>query len=283
MKLATYKDGSRDGQLVVVSRDLSTAHYATGIATRLQQVLDDWNFLSPQLEDLATTLNHGKARHAFAFDPAMCMAPLPRVHTRLVADPAARGTPRLRAAAGAGLLGARDDFWLPDPSETAEPAPGLAVLTGDIAAGAAPAQALEGVRLLLLAVEWSLPARADAAEVEACPTAGFGAVAVTPDELGADWAGGRARLTLQQRRSGGATQSVDAAEGLHFHFGQLLAAAARTRPLAAGTLLGSGGLYPAELLPGAGLPAGGVLRLDAKGADGHSVFGVLEQGVTEPQ
>ena len=78
MKLATLKDGSRDGQLVVVSRDLASAHFATGIATRLQQVLDDWNFLSPQLEDLSTTLNQGKARHAFAFDPRQCMAPLPR-------------------------------------------------------------------------------------------------------------------------------------------------------------------------------------------------------------
>ena len=80
MKLATYKDGSRDGQLVVVSRDLATGHYASGIATRLQQVLDDWNFLSPQLEDLATSLDHGKARHAFPFDPARCMAPLPRAY-----------------------------------------------------------------------------------------------------------------------------------------------------------------------------------------------------------
>ncbi len=71
MKLATYKDGSRDGQLVVVSRDLATAHYASGIATRLQQVLDDWNFLSPQLEDLSAPLNHGKARHAFAFEPGL--------------------------------------------------------------------------------------------------------------------------------------------------------------------------------------------------------------------
>src|SRR5689334_16297271 len=80
MKLASYKDGSRDGQLVVVSRDLATAHYATGIATRLQQVLDDWSFLSPQLEDLYTTVNHGRARHAFPFDPKMCMAPLPRAY-----------------------------------------------------------------------------------------------------------------------------------------------------------------------------------------------------------
>ena len=80
MKLATYKDGSRDGQLVVVSRDLSTAHYATGIASKLQQVLDDWNFLAPQLEDLYSTLNQGKARHAFPFDPERCMAPLPRAY-----------------------------------------------------------------------------------------------------------------------------------------------------------------------------------------------------------
>ena len=80
MKLATYKDGSRDGQLVVVSRDLATAHYATGIAQRLQQVLDDWNFHAPQLQDLYETLNGGKARHAFAFDPAQCMAPLPRAY-----------------------------------------------------------------------------------------------------------------------------------------------------------------------------------------------------------
>ena len=78
MKLATYKDGSRDGQLVVVSRDLTTAHYATGIAIRMQQLLDDWNFISPQLEDLYQALNSGKARHAFPFDPKQCMAPLPR-------------------------------------------------------------------------------------------------------------------------------------------------------------------------------------------------------------
>ena len=66
MKLATYKDGSRDGQIVVVSRDLSQAVYASNIANRMQQVLDDWNYLSPQLQDLYDTLNNGRARHAFA-------------------------------------------------------------------------------------------------------------------------------------------------------------------------------------------------------------------------
>ena len=78
MKLATYQDGSRDGQLVVVSRNLSQAHYASQIANRLQQALDDWNYLSPQLQDLSDALNSGRARHAFPFDPRQCMAPLPR-------------------------------------------------------------------------------------------------------------------------------------------------------------------------------------------------------------
>lgn len=70
MKLASYKDGSRDGQLLVVSRDLGSAHYATGAAHTLQQALDDWNFIAPQLQDLYVALNQGRARHAFAFEPA---------------------------------------------------------------------------------------------------------------------------------------------------------------------------------------------------------------------
>jgi fumarylacetoacetate (FAA) hydrolase len=84
MKLATYQDGSRDGQLVVVSRDLTLAHYATGVCNTMQQLLDDWNFLSPQLQDLYDALNRdarqGKVRHAFPFDSARCMAPLPRIY-----------------------------------------------------------------------------------------------------------------------------------------------------------------------------------------------------------
>ncbi|MDI9335199.1 MAG: hypothetical protein QM533_12575 [Cytophagales bacterium] len=80
MKLATYQDGSRDGQLIVVSQDLTLAHYATGVAHTLQAVLDDWNFMSPQLEDLFVSLNQGRARHAFAFDATRCMAPLPRIY-----------------------------------------------------------------------------------------------------------------------------------------------------------------------------------------------------------
>ena len=80
MKLATYQDGSRDGQLVVVSRDVALAHYATGICNTMQQLLDDWNFLSPQLQDIYDALNRHSARHAFPFDAARCMAPLPRIY-----------------------------------------------------------------------------------------------------------------------------------------------------------------------------------------------------------
>ena len=104
MKLASYKDGSRDGQLVVVSRDLSMACYATGIANRMQQVLDDWSYMAPQLQDLSHELNHGKARHAFPFDPQRCMAPLPRATSGPMVRPistmwswcARHATPRCR-------------------------------------------------------------------------------------------------------------------------------------------------------------------------------------------
>ena len=108
MKLATYKDGSRDGQLVVVSRDLSTAHYATGMADRMQQVLDDWNFISPQLQDLYQTLNNGKARHAFPFDPKMCMAPLPRAYQWADGSAYLNHVELVRKARGAEMP---DSFW----------------------------------------------------------------------------------------------------------------------------------------------------------------------------
>ena len=150
MKLASYKDGSRDGQLIVVSRDLTTAHYATGIAQRLQQVLDDWNFMAPQLEDLYQTLNSGKARHAFPFDPKLCMAPLPRAyqwadgsayvnHVQLVRQ--ARGAempetfwtdPLMYQGASDGFLGPRDEIPLADAAWGCDLEGEIAVIVGDV-------------------------------------------------------------------------------------------------------------------------------------------------------
>ena len=163
MKLATYKDGSRDGQLVVVSRDLSTAHYATGIATRLQQVLDDWNFLAPQLQDLYATLNSGKARHAFPFDPKMCMAPLPRAYQWADGSAYINHVELVRAARNSEVpasfyedplmyQGGSDDFIGPcDPVVVPSEDYGIdfeaeiAVITGDVPMCATPEQATTNV------------------------------------------------------------------------------------------------------------------------------------------
>jgi fumarylacetoacetate (FAA) hydrolase len=129
MKLATYADGTRDGHLVVVSHDLSTAVYANTQATRLQQLLDDWNFVAPQLHELYVTLNHSKARHTFAFDPALCMAPLPRVGNWSWQALGVE-TPPAERAGGAVGAGATDAADLADPA--------LAPAQADAVAPAAP-------------------------------------------------------------------------------------------------------------------------------------------------
>jgi fumarylacetoacetate (FAA) hydrolase len=169
MKLASYKDGSRDGQLLVVSRDLCTAHYATGIATRMQQALDDWNFLSPQLEDLYTSLNHGKTRHAFAFDPKLCMAPLPRAyqwadgsayinHVELVRKARKADMPEsfysdplMYQGGSDDFLGPCDDIVVPSEKMGIDFEAEVAVITGDVAMGTEPDAALSSIRLVLLA------------------------------------------------------------------------------------------------------------------------------------
>ena len=226
MKLATYKDGSRDGQLVVVSRDLSTAHYATGIATRLQQVLDDWNFLSPQLQDLYDTLNSGKARHAFPFDPAQCMAPLPRAyqwadgsayinHVELVR--AARKAevpesfytdPLMYQGGSDDFLGPCDDVVCPSEAYGIDFEAEVAVITGDVAMGATPEEALDGIRLVMLANDVCLRnlIPAELAKgfgfLQSKPATAFSPVAVTLDELGDAWQGGRVHLTLESTWNG---------------------------------------------------------------------------------
>jgi fumarylacetoacetate (FAA) hydrolase len=263
MKLATYKDGSRDGQLVVVSRDLTTAHYATSIATRLQQVLDDWNFLSPQLQDLYVTLNQGRARHAFPFEPAMCMAPLPRPVQAYDAWASAAHLERLGAAmppkadgpivapVTGAALGPTDPMAPPLPGEALDLGAGLAVLTGDLAAGSSPSEALESVRLLTLANTWTLP-QALATEREqgwgllhARPATSYGPVALTPDELGEAWQRGRVHRPLLVQAQGRRLGRFDAAPAMGWHVGRWLAQAARTRALPAGTVVHSGPLSPA--------------------------------------
>ena len=282
MKLATYRDGSRDGQLVVVSRDLALAHHASGIASRLQQVLDDWNFLSPQLEDLSATLNAGKARHAFAFDPRCCLAPLPRAFQWVLAGAAAGDEP-LQHPSDA-LLGPQDEALLPAPRPGLQLQAGFAVLTGDLPRHATPSQALERVRLIVLAHVWRVPAGAQ-------PAGALAPLAVTPDELGSGWRDGRVRLALrcQPVFSGpGADPGGDPAALPSPDFASLLAQVARVRPVPAGSIVGPR-VAPVSAEPAAApegqdgcarsdaWPPAGTVHSEATGPDGSSVFGALAQ------
>ncbi len=278
MKLATYKDGSRDGQLVLVARDLATAHFTQGIASRMQQVLDDWNFLSPQLQDLYDALNAGRARHAFPFEPRLCMAPLPRAFQRVEAAPS------LHQASGDNLIGPCDEIAWPGRDLGLEVQPQLAVITGDVAWGSTLGQALDGVRLVMLAhgVWLRQLVAQDAGDDPARwqPAAAFSPVAVTPDELGPAWQEGKVHLGLQSTCKGRELEACDAGRGMQRSFGQLIARLCSTRPLRAGSIVGGGPLGTPPGPPGIGpLQQGDSVRTDLLGLDGKSVFGAIDQRV----
>ncbi|MEO5658684.1 MAG: fumarylacetoacetate hydrolase family protein, partial [Polaromonas sp.] len=257
MKLATYKDASRDGQLVVVSRDLSSAHYATGIANKLQQVLDDWRFMAPQLQDLSALLNSGKARHAFAFDPARCMAPLPRAFQwvsgsafishaqRLNPAPATKpppsggAAPLLRQGGSDSLIGPCDDVVIASEALGIDFEAQIAVITGDLPIGASAEEALDGIRLLLLANDLCLRKLLPDA-LQSRPVTAFSPVAITPDEVSDVWRQGRLHLTLQTTLNGRKLGLCDAGTDMTFHFGQLIAQLCKNRPVRAGSIVGSG-------------------------------------------
>ncbi len=323
MKLATYQDGSRDGQLVIVSRDLSLAHFASGIATRLQAVLDDWNFLSPQLEELSQTLNHGKARHAFAFEPKQCLAPLPRAyqwadgsafinHVELVRKarasevPASFYTDPLMYQGGSDdLLGPCADIVCANADWGIDFEAEVAVITGDVPMGIPPDAAIDAIRLLMLANDVSLrnliPAELGKGFgfVQSKPATAFSPVAVTPDELGAAWQGGRVHLNLESVWNGKRVGLCNAGPEMTFHFGQLIAHLCKTRNVRAGSIVGSGTVSNQDWACGysciaekraietieSGAPKtafiqfGDTVRIEMKGADGMSVFGAIEQRV----
>ncbi|MDY0107223.1 MAG: fumarylacetoacetate hydrolase family protein [Giesbergeria sp.] len=323
MKIATLKDGSRDGQLVVVSRDLGTAHYATGIAHRLQQVLDDWGFFSPQLQDLYDSLNAGRARHAFPFDPRQCLAPLPRAYQCLEGraylhhaarecqargaelPEAQRRTPLLQQAASDGCAGPCDDIVAPSEAMGIDFGAGLAVVTGDVLRGSTPAQALDGIRLLMLANTVALrrlePLERERGQgpLQSRPATAFSPVAVTLDELGSAWDQGRVHLTLQTAWNGRKVGLCDTAEGMDFDFGQLIAQACQTRHLRAGSIVCSGPVGQKDAIKGYAsiaerrcietlhdgepatdyLQAGDTVRIDMKGRDGISLCGAIDQTV----
>lgn len=324
MKLATLKDGSRDGQLVVVSKDLSQAHYATGIANTLQQALDDWAFISPQLEDVSVALNQGRARHAFAFDTAQCMAPLPRAfqwadgsaylnHVELVRRarnatvPESFYTDPLMYQGGSDdFAGPRDPIVVPDTAYGIDFESEIAVITGDVAMQATPEEALESIRLVMLANDVSLrnlipdELAKGFGFVQSKPATAFSPVAVTLDEVGDLWQGGRLAGVLQSIWNGRRVGLCEAGPEMTFHFGQLIAHLAKTRRVRAGSVIGSGTVSNKDWANGYsciaekrcietienGAPTtdfmafGDTIRIEMKGRDGQSIFGAIDQVVT---
>jgi fumarylacetoacetate (FAA) hydrolase len=264
MKLATLKDGSRDGQLAVVSRDLTLAHHASGIVGRLQDALDDWSFFAPQLNDLYQTLNEGRARHAFPFDPTLALAPLPRAyqwadgsayvnHVELVRK--ARGAdmppsfwtdPLMYQGASDDLLGAHAPIVCPSEEYGIDFEAEVAVITDDVPMGATPDAAAGHIRLIMLVNDVSLRnlIPAELAKgfgfFQSKPATGCSPVAVTPDELGAAWRDAKVHRPLTVHWNGEKVGEPDAGADMTFHFGQLIAHVARTRQLGAGSIVGSG-------------------------------------------
>lgn len=306
MKLATLNDGSRDGQLVVVSRDLCTAHYATGIAGHLQQVLDDWNFMSPQLQDLYDTLNHGKARHAFVLDPRQCMAPLPRAHLLAVGDACGPAEAvSLRLGFADELTGPCAPLRCTGAHQQPDFEAALAVITGDVPQCSSPDRALESVRLLMLANHGQLRAlqSTDARPLSSTPQTAFSPVAVTPDEWGfandSVWTGGRLGLTLQCAVNGRKLGLCNVGQVMQVHFGQLIGALCQTRRLRAGAIVSSGEVRSPDVGRGSfslasrralellqqgqsntpWLAHHDSIHIDMMGADGQSVFGSIDQEV----
>ena len=264
MKLATLRDGSRDGQLMVVARDLKTAQLADGIAPTLQAALDDWAFIAPQLEALSGLLNTGRAGRSFDFDPAQCMAPLPRAfqwvdgsayvnHVELVRR--ARGAempasfweePLMYQGGSDDFLGPHDDILLAHEEWGIDLEAEVAVITGDVPIGASPDAALAQIRLLTLANDVSLrnlipdELAKGFGFLQAKPATSFAPVAVTPDELGDAWRQAKVHLPLRSSWNGALVGQPQAGEDMIFNFAQLIAHLCKTRNARAGTIVGSG-------------------------------------------
>ncbi|MCS0611381.1 fumarylacetoacetate hydrolase family protein [Massilia kyonggiensis] len=250
MKLATLKDGTRDGQLAVVARDLKTAHIADGIAPTLQAALDDWAFIAPQLAALYDELNAGRARRPFDFDPGRCMAPLPRAYQFVVGEAygdRSDDEPRLVQCASDELLGPTDDIVVAHEEWGLDFGAGVAVVTGDVVMGATPDDAHHQIRLLMLVNEVSL--RNLIPSELAKPATSFSPVAVTPDELREAWRDAKAHLLLRTSWNGHLVGQSDPG-GMVFNFAQLIAHLARTRNVRAGSIVGSGVVSNGEALRG---------------------------------
>jgi fumarylacetoacetate (FAA) hydrolase len=263
MKLATLKNDGRDGRLVVVSHDHSLAVSADGVATSLLEALQHWDEASPALRELSERLNRGAVPQAFAFDARQCAAPLPRSpqwldgsaflnHGQLMERafntppiPDFDTVPVMYQGASDDFLGPGDDVPLPDEAQGIDFEGEFGVVCGPVPMGITPEAALGCIRLVVQVNDWSLRAlgphemKTGFGFLQAKPSTSFAPIAVTPDELGDAWRGGRVHMRLHVQWKGERFGEPHGGE-MNFDFGQLIAHAARTRKLSAGSIVGSG-------------------------------------------
>lgn len=269
MKLATLRNGQRDGRLVVVSADARRCIDACPVAPTLLDALERWKVVEPALQDLSRTVNAPAALGTMPFDARQCLAPLPRTwqwldgsaflnHGHLMerafkVPPVADfdTIPLMYQGAADDFLGPHDDVRLPTEDDQIDFEGEFGVVLSETPMGVTAEQALQYVRLVVLINDWSLrafgprEAKSGFGFLQAKPSTAFAPIAVTPDELGAAWNSGRVHLRLQTQRNG---EWFGHPHGgaMHFHFGQLIAHAARTRKLSGGTIIGSGTVSNAD-------------------------------------
>jgi fumarylacetoacetate (FAA) hydrolase len=323
MKLASLANGTRDGQLLIVSRDLSRAVAVPHLAPTLQAALDDWPTLQPRLEEAAAAHESGSVPGSFPFDSRRVLAPLPRAYHWVDGSAYVNHVELVRKARGAEMppsfwtdplvyQGGSDDFLpptadVPVPSEEfgidleAE----VAVVTGDVPMGTTAGRAGAHIRLLLLVNDWSLRnlIPAELAKgfgfYQSKPATSFSPVAVTPDELGGHWDGGKVNLPLVSHVNGQLLGRPEAGVDMTFTFPQLIEHVARTRRLGAGTIIGSGTVSNYDRSRGSsclaerrmleqiehGRPStpflafGDRVRVEMLDRDGASIFGAIDQRV----
>ncbi len=322
MKLASLKSG-RDGALVVVSRDLARCVAVPHIAMTLQHALDHWSEAAPRLMRVYDLMNEGPVEGEHAFDPRVCASPLPRAYQWADGSAYVTHVELVRKARGAEMppsfwtdplmyQGGSDSFIGPcDPIFAAEEAWGIdfegevAVITDDVPCGTDAAHAEKHIKLLMLVNDVSLrnliPAELakNFGFFQSKPASAFSPVAVTPDELGEAWKDGKAHLPLTVIYNGAVFGHPNAGEDMTFSFPQLIAHAAKTRAMVAGSIVGSGTVSNKSGNVGSaclaekrtletiesGKPGtpfmkfGDTVRIEMRDLDGKSIFGAIDQTV----
>lgn len=325
MKLGSLKQGGRDGSLIIVSRDLKRAAPATDIAPTLQLALDQWDALAPRLQVLYDEVNAGTAKDLFDLDLAALAAPLPRCYQFVDGSAYLPHVERVRKARGAevpesfftdplmyqavsdGFLGPLDDIAMASTDWGVDFESEIGVIVDDVPMGTSPADCAAHIQLITILNDVSLRnlIPGELAKgfgfLQSKPRSALAPVAVTPDELGDAWRDAKLHRPLKTWLNGELFGAPEAGEDMQFSFAELIAHAARSRPLAAGSLVGSGTIANQDTARGASCLAekrmleiiadgepktpfmqyGDTVRIEMFDEHGESIFGPIEQTLVE--